>query len=86
MPAARPELENASMREESVPRTVDRYPAAMKSLSPFVREKAILIANALLDAGYTEDRSIRIAIARAKAWAEQQRIDADHLDAQAFPN
>jgi len=45
----------------------------MKNLSPLMREKAILIANALLEAGHPEGQSIRIAIARAKAWAEQQR-------------
>ncbi|MGZ5223859.1 MAG: hypothetical protein ACXWCS_06765 [Burkholderiales bacterium] len=53
----------------------------MKNLPPFVREKAILIANALLEAGHPEDQSIRIAIARAKAWAEQRRVDAGELGA-----
>jgi len=54
-----------------VPWTVETYPASMKNLPPLVREKAILIANALLEAGHPEGQSIRIAIARAKAWAEQ---------------
>ncbi len=43
----------------------------MKHLSPDVREKAIEIANALLDEGYDEGRAIRIAIAQAKAWAQR---------------
>jgi uncharacterized protein YdaT len=45
----------------------------MKNLSPAVREKAILIANALLEEGYPEGQSIRIAIARAKAWNRRTR-------------
>ena len=62
-----------------MPWTTERYPASMKSLPPLAREKAILIANALLEAGHAEDQSIRIAIARAKAWAEQRRGDAGDL-------
>ena len=46
----------------------------MKDLPPLVREKAILIANALLEAGHPEDRALRIAIARAKVWATQRGI------------
>jgi uncharacterized protein YdaT len=57
-----------------MPWTVERYPASMKNLPPPVREKAILIANALLEDGYSEGRSIRIAIARAKAWANRRSV------------
>ncbi len=46
-----------------------RYPAAMRHLSEAAREKAIEIANALLDEGMDEGLAIRIAIARAKDWA-----------------
>lgn len=49
----------------------DHYPASMKNLAPSVREKAIEIANALLDEGHDEGRCIRIAIARARLWARQ---------------
>jgi uncharacterized protein YdaT len=45
------------------------YPVSMKNLPPAVREKAIAIANALLDAGRPEGQAIRIAIAQAKQWA-----------------
>jgi len=63
-----------------VPWTVERYPASMKNLPPVVREKAILIANALLEAEHPEGQSIRIAIARAKLWAEQRgMVDASEL-------
>jgi len=46
----------------------------MKHLPPLVREKAIEIANALLDSGMEEGKAIRIAIAKAHAWATR------HLD------
>ncbi len=50
----------------------DRYPSAMRNLSPFVRAKAIEIANALLDEGYDEGMAIRVGIAKAKEWAERR--------------
>jgi uncharacterized protein YdaT len=53
-----------------------RYPAAMSLLRPAVRAKAIEIANALLREGSDEGRAIRIAISRAKLWAEHWRRDA----------
>ncbi len=45
------------------------YPASMRNLDPVVREKAIEIANALLDEGMEEGMAIRVAIAKAKEWA-----------------
>lgn len=54
-----------------MPWTVDRYPAPMKNLPPAVREKAIEIANALLDAGMDEGMAIRVAIAKAMDWAKR---------------
>ncbi|HEX7437353.1 MAG TPA: hypothetical protein VF308_11630 [Caldimonas sp.] len=52
-----------------MPWTPERYPVAMRRLPPLVRLKAIAIANALLDEGNDEGRSIRIGIAKAKEWA-----------------
>ena len=52
-----------------MPWTTGRYPPAMRRLPPEVREKAIAIANALLDQGHDEGRAIRFAIAAAKRWA-----------------
>jgi uncharacterized protein YdaT len=53
-----------------MPWSPDQYPESMKHLPPVVREKAIEIANALLeDEGMEEGKAIRIAIARAKTWA-----------------
>ncbi|WP_211745242.1 DUF2188 domain-containing protein [Paenibacillus sp. Marseille-Q4541] len=46
------------------------YPPSMKNLNPRVRNKAIEIANALLDDGYEEGRSIAIATAQAEEWNE----------------
>jgi uncharacterized protein YdaT len=45
------------------------YQRAMRHLPPEVRLKAIEIAHALLEEGYDEGKSIRIAIAMAKEWA-----------------
>jgi uncharacterized protein YdaT len=41
----------------------------MRNLPERVREKAIEIANALLEEGMEEGKAIRIAIAKAKEWA-----------------
>ena len=46
------------------------YPISMKNLPPVLREKAIDIANALLEEGMDEGKAIRIAIAKAKEWAD----------------
>lgn len=50
------------------------YPVAMRHLSEVVRHKAVEIANALLSEGMDEGRAIRIAIARAKQWAQHRGL------------
>jgi uncharacterized protein YdaT len=50
------------------------YPRSMEHLPPPVRRKAIEIANALLEEGYEEGMAIRIAIAKAKEWAERRGL------------
>ena len=57
-----------------MPWTLERYPASMRHLSPVVREKAIAIANALLEEGHPEGQAIRIGIARAKQWGERKGL------------
>jgi uncharacterized protein YdaT len=57
-----------------MPWTETRYPPSMKRLPPAVRLKAIEIANALLDEGMDDGRAIRIAIAKAKAWADRRSL------------
>ncbi|HUH93837.1 MAG TPA: hypothetical protein VL742_11975 [Casimicrobiaceae bacterium] len=56
-----------------MPWTFDTAPASMRHLPPLVREKAVEIANALLDEGMEEGKAIRIAIAKAKEWARRHR-------------
>jgi len=50
------------------------YPRSMEHLPPLVRCKAIEITNALLEEGYEEGMAIRIAIAKAKEWAERRGL------------
>lgn len=57
-----------------MPWTADRYPPSMQHLAPVVRAKAIEIANALLEEQMEEGKAIRIAIARAKEWAERRGL------------
>jgi uncharacterized protein YdaT len=42
-----------------------------------VREKAIEIANALLEEGMDDGRAIRIALAKAKQWAARRGLELD---------
>jgi len=60
-----------------MPWTLQNYPPSMKHLPEAVREKAIEIANALLDEGIGEGSAIRIAIAQAKRWAQRHALAAD---------
>lgn len=63
-----------------MPWSLERYPPSMRNLAPPVRAKAIEIANALLDEGHDEGQSIRIAIAKAKLWAERHQMPTDGSD------
>jgi uncharacterized protein YdaT len=56
----------------AVPWTDQRFPPAMRQLDPVTRAKAIEIANALLREGRDEGFAIRVAIARARAWHQEQ--------------
>ncbi|HOM12491.1 MAG TPA: hypothetical protein PLB41_04160 [Rubrivivax sp.] len=57
-----------------MPWTTGRCPVSMRHLSVVVRGKAVAIANALLAAGSDEGRAIRIAIAKAEAWARRRNL------------
>lgn len=63
-----------------MPWTSEYYPPAMQHLGPMVREKAIEIANALLARGDDEGMAIRVAIARAKQWAQRRGIPSTDSD------
>ncbi len=52
------------------------YPVSMKNLPEDVRDKAIEIANAILEEGnMSEGRVIATAIKRAREWAIKHNID-----------
>ncbi len=55
-----------------MPWTKTDYPDSLKNFTAEVRNKAIEIANALLEDDYEEDRAIAIATAQAKEWAENR--------------
>lgn len=58
-----------------MPWTKKNYPDAMNNLEEEVRNKAIDIANALIEEEYNEGRAISIAISRAKEWYENRGND-----------
>jgi uncharacterized protein YdaT len=55
-----------------MPWTRKNYPDSLKNFMAPVRNKAVEIANALLEQGYEEGRAISIATAQAKEWAENR--------------
>lgn len=56
------------------------YPPSMRSLHPLARAKAIEIANALLQERMDEGKAIRIAITKAKEWADGRGLPVhDHV-------
>lgn len=50
------------------------FPVSMRHLSAATRAKAIEIANALLAEGIDDGKAIRIAIAKAKDWAQHHGL------------
>ena len=59
-----------------MPWTDAYYPKSMMHLPDPARQKAIDIANALLEQGMEEGKAIRIAIAKAKEWS-RHRLGAE---------
>lgn len=55
-----------------MPWAKNNYPDSMKNLTAEVREKAIEIANALLEEDYEEGKAIPIAIAKAEEWGSRR--------------
>lgn len=56
------------------------YPNSMKNLDKVIRDKAIDIANAMIEDGYDEDNAIPIAISKAKDWAEDaNKSEKNHI-------
>ncbi|HRI61379.1 MAG TPA: hypothetical protein PK228_16680 [Saprospiraceae bacterium] len=57
-----------------MPLTKDNYPNSLKNMTARVRNKAIEIANALLEEGRLEDSAIPIATSKAEEWAASRNI------------
>jgi len=55
-----------------MPWNKDDYPDSLKNFMAPIRNKAIDIANGLLEEGYSESRAISIATAKAKEWGENR--------------
>ena len=61
-------------RKDKMPWTRNDYPASMKNLDPDVREKAIEIANALVQEEHYEDgKAIPIAIDKAREYVKNHK-------------
>lgn len=56
------------------------FPVSMRHLSVVARAKAIEIANALLADGKDDGMAIRIAIAKAKDWAQAHGLPVRDVD------
>ncbi|MGO1468831.1 MAG: DUF2188 domain-containing protein [Tissierella sp.] len=70
-----------------MPWSRDDYPNSMKNLEDSTRNKAIEIANALLEDDYNESRAIAIAISQAKEWASKRSIiKTDGNDQHVVPH
>lgn len=58
--------------------TTNHFPAAMRSLNPSTRAKAIEVANRLLEQGQVDSqRIVAISIEEARRWA---RLEAAHTE------
>jgi len=66
-----------------MPWSKDDYPDSLKNFMAPVRNKAVEIANALLEDGYEEGRAIAIATAQAKEWAENRNKQVRKKNAPA---
>lgn len=69
-----------------MPWSTDDYPASLKNLNPKVRNKAIEIANALLDENYSEERAISIATAKAHEYVEGKSEGRPHYEVKPRDN
>lgn len=66
-----------------MPWSKKNYPDSMKNLPDDVRGKAIEIANALLEEGYAEGRSIAIAIDRARSFIGKEEAERPYYEVKA---
>jgi uncharacterized protein YdaT len=60
---------------QNMPWTEHQLPPSVRKLPPVIRRKVIEIANELLRERMDEGKAVRIATAKARAWAlQQQRV------------
>lgn len=69
-----------------MPWTETRYPDSLKNFDSRTRNKAVEIANALLEEGYSEGAAIAIGTAQAKKWADGGMSETPHGDYHVFPH
>ena len=63
--------------------TTSHFPAAMRSLNPSTRVKAIEIANHLLEQGQMDpQRVVAISVHEARRWARPVRTESDLITSQ----
>lgn len=65
-----------------MPWTMNDYPSSLKNLDKVVRKKAIDIANAMVEEGYSEPCAIPIATSQAEEWYNNANQD----EMKAFAN
>ena len=66
--------------------TLTHFPAAMRSLNPSTRAKAIEIANTLVERGEgNRQQAIEQSIAEARSWARTAQHELSVRTAFAFP-
>lgn len=66
-----------------MPWSKKNYPDSMKNLPDDVQAKAIEIANALLEEGYAEGRSIAIAIDRARSSTGKKEAERPYYEVKS---
>ena len=66
--------------------TPSHFPAAMRSLNPSTRSKAIEIANQLLEQGQLDQqRIVAISVEEARRWARCSRTETEVIANQIRP-
>ncbi|QKZ14657.1 hypothetical protein HU175_19305 [Spirosoma sp. KUDC1026] len=64
--------------------TPTHFPAAMRSLNPSIRAKAIEIANSLLEQGQTDkQRVVMLSVEEARRWARLRKVESVNVPTYA---
>lgn len=65
-----------------MPWTYSDFPVSWKNFEPLVKNKAVDIANDLLEKGYDENRALAIATSQAQKWGDKREIPLKKVGAQ----